>query len=329
MANAKISELPQIITINNSIEFPINDAGTTKKVSWGGLLGNITAGGYSTKIANYQILDDDGIEYLYGNATNGNITFGLPTAADNAGRRILIKKIGGTGRVIITGEGAETIDGESSISLILLYDYLDITCDGNGWYVNKLTQKIKSGFVNRNDWTTVIIGSINLDYDNKVGTWVVGERITGANTGDTGIIESDDGSTLILREVTSGGIFQNNEVITGSVSGTTADVNEPTGSAKNLDSNFYHGLGQNLDEYNIKFLISTDGTYNNSFVFFPNAQETDAGADDGSQIEQVDTNNCLIRTGSSSAGAFVEVGGNTTRLDAEDYYYNIILERIK
>lgn len=33
MANKKISELPAIVTINDSIEFPVNDGGTTKKAT--------------------------------------------------------------------------------------------------------------------------------------------------------------------------------------------------------------------------------------------------------------------------------------------------------
>lgn len=61
-------------------------------------------------------------------------TVTLPTAADNTNRVITIKKVdSGTGFTVIDGEGSETIDGSTYISLASQYEFVTLVCDGTGW----------------------------------------------------------------------------------------------------------------------------------------------------------------------------------------------------
>jgi len=86
----------------------------------------------SSKGANYTITDADGIDMVL--ATAGGITITLPTAADNSGRVIRVKKTDtGTDTVTIDGEGAETIDGSATVIMSTRYQALSIVCDGVAW----------------------------------------------------------------------------------------------------------------------------------------------------------------------------------------------------
>lgn len=58
------------------------------------------------------------VEYILADTSSGNITLTLPPVADNKGRTLRIKKVEGTDNdLIIDGNGSETIDNNSSITL--------------------------------------------------------------------------------------------------------------------------------------------------------------------------------------------------------------------
>lgn len=62
---------------------------------------------------------------------NGTFTLTLPTAASSPGKVYHIKNIG-TG--VITVEGSETIDDETSM-ILSQYDCMDIASDGTEWWI--------------------------------------------------------------------------------------------------------------------------------------------------------------------------------------------------
>ena len=100
--------------------------------SSGGASGNVT----SAKSADYTITDIDGIDTILMTTAGTDRTVTLPTAADNANRQITIKKVdSGTGRVTIDGEGAETIDGNTTMKIFAQYGRLTVVCDGTSWHV--------------------------------------------------------------------------------------------------------------------------------------------------------------------------------------------------
>ena len=81
------------------------------------------------KSADYTILDDDANFFAFSTASTAT----LPTAADNAGRTILIVHNAPSGTVTIDGEGAETVNGVASVGLLERYDQLWCKSDGSEW----------------------------------------------------------------------------------------------------------------------------------------------------------------------------------------------------
>lgn len=74
------------------------------------------------------------LKYLIDNGSSA-VTVNLPTAANpNVDLRIEIKRRG-TANVTITPNGAETIDGLSSVVLTAQYAALVIDSDGTGWNI--------------------------------------------------------------------------------------------------------------------------------------------------------------------------------------------------
>jgi hypothetical protein len=281
-----------------------------------------------TKTSTYVILDNDGFDTIFFNIAEA-ITTTLPTAADNDGRLITIMKTSSTGVLTIDGEGGETIDGDTEIYLFSQYDYAELICDGSNWHIRKMEANVWTGWVNRSDWTNTHIGLVTVTYDNSTGggkSWDVGETVTetGGNA-CTGIIVSDSGTILLLRDITNGGVFANNGVITGSNSSNVALINEVSGDNKNQDTNLEHNMVQNLRALDWDFFISTDGTENNSF----NTGTTDDTAQDRNyQMFQVDTSNIKLQSGANGVTQMTDAG-TTNSIDTEDYYYNINVRRSK
>lgn len=77
---------------------------------------------------------DDGL--VLANATAGNITLTLPTAASASGLRIAVKKTDASlNTVTIDGNGAETIDGAANRVLLTQYAVVTVMSDGTQWWV--------------------------------------------------------------------------------------------------------------------------------------------------------------------------------------------------
>ena len=70
------------------------------------------------------------------NATSGVITLDLPTAVGNGGRTYYFKKTDSSANAVtIDPNGAQTIDGETTVGLGNQYDYLLIESDGSNWTI--------------------------------------------------------------------------------------------------------------------------------------------------------------------------------------------------
>lgn len=283
----------------------------------------------ATITANYAITDTDGNKRILCSTSGvGNITVTLPTVADNPNREITIYKDHDNGLVTVDGEGAEKIGALSSEYLFSAWDSITVISDGTQWVVKSMSSRIDTDWISRSDWTNVHIGIVDLDYDNLSSSFTLGERVTGGTSGHYGIIMKDTGTTLTLRNVVldSANIFENNEEITGSISGETADVNEGAGGAsgaKNLDSNYYHGYGIDPELYKLKIFYNTSRAMTAaSQISFSAGQN----ASYGMILTQVDTNNMKIQSGSAG---FYLMGdaGTSAAIAANDSYYRAIWER--
>ena len=285
--------------------------------------------GTASKTANYTVTDSDGLFLIYINPSSGDVTITLPTLADNQDRQLyfIVSDLGG--KVTIDGEGAETIGGYSSLVMQSKNDHLHIVGESGEWQIISYYAKYDTGWQNRSDWTNVHLGSSTFDYDNLAGSFTVGEVITEETSGNTGIIQSDTGSTLVLKNVTGTGIWTDGREVTGSDSGATADVNEGGGSNKNQDTNILHDFGIHLPYLKMEAYMSknTTGTDATAFRLADHCRGDYYGISMQGEFRFVDNDNVQLQT--ADWGYYiVEDNGTSTQIDTEDYSIKIIIEVI-
>lgn len=94
------------------------------------ILGPIT-----TKTANYTLTDNDAVVVF--NTASGAMTANLPTAVGRAGRRYVIKKLGGStaNPLTIDANGTETIDGALTEIISVAGGFREIVSDGTNWHI--------------------------------------------------------------------------------------------------------------------------------------------------------------------------------------------------
>lgn len=287
---------------------------------------------YSSKSTDYTTTDMPGFT-LYSYTTGSDKkTHTLPTVADNDNLELQFMKIdSGYGPLVIDGEGAETINGWSQIALFRQYEKVHIKAINGAWYIiDNWKWHIESGWISRSDWSNQQPGTIDLNYDNLSGTFELFEVITEATSGYRGIILADTGAILRIIYTDdgaggAGGFFTDGRQITGGSSGATADVNEGTGSTKDVDSYCYHQLGKNMRDFKFQWWHSFDGTENNSTLIPFGCSDSGYGFG----IEQNDTNS-IIPQFSTNGWRLCYTGDKYKAMAAAgvDDYYNITMDII-
>jgi hypothetical protein len=125
----QIDYISNVVLSSNSLDFTGVGNGFNGSVN----LNNLRLSKTTHKSANYTAVVGDFILMTTG-ATDKTIT--LPLAASNLDGIINIKKIdNGAGHVIIDGNGAETIDGESTQVMISQWTNITIQSDGTSWFI--------------------------------------------------------------------------------------------------------------------------------------------------------------------------------------------------
>jgi hypothetical protein len=91
-------------------------------------------GATATKTSNYTISGSDVV--IFADATSGNVTITLPTAASTPGYRFDIKRIDGSANTCsVARSGADTIDGATSHTIPVQYTSLTVVSNGSAWYI--------------------------------------------------------------------------------------------------------------------------------------------------------------------------------------------------
>lgn len=85
--------------------------------------------------ANYVITDTDGYNMILASATSANRTITLPSAANNTGRKIIIKRSDSTAAYYVAVSG--TIEGATVHRLKTQYASLEVVSDGTSWYFSE------------------------------------------------------------------------------------------------------------------------------------------------------------------------------------------------
>lgn len=211
IANSSISSKTDLGTPDNADYILIEDAtdNVVKFVNIGDLPGATApeTGINTVTSANYTITDGDGYRYILVSTGAVDRTITLPTAADNNERVIQIKKTdSGIGKVIVDGEGAETIDGNTVFDLILQYDYVEVVCNGTSWHVMDYRETSKwiqytptnvQGFTNGG--TTATGTWTDLEYKKS------GESIYIRGYFTTGVVQPSEAQLELPSSVTIGG----------------------------------------------------------------------------------------------------------------------------
>jgi hypothetical protein len=147
---------------------------------------------------------------------------------------------------------------------------------------------------------------------------------------DTGKAKIGDGSTAWTSLEYA--INPNVSNLTGVVTGerySTAWVSNSDWTANQFD--ITHSLSANLSEIDVKFLISTDGTDNNSFEVDQVVRIIDTGsATDltaGFKILQIDDDNIRIQTGIDGIYTLNATGDNDL-LQTNAYYYKVVVTKL-
>ncbi len=115
--------------------YVVDDAGTET-----GPMGSGSSGGGSNlavaaKTANYTATSSDYL--LLVDATAGAVTITLPAASSSSGMVLIVKKTdSGANAVTVDANGAETIDGVTTVGLTTQYDSVKIQCDGTEWWIH-------------------------------------------------------------------------------------------------------------------------------------------------------------------------------------------------
>ena len=275
----------------------------------------------------YTILDDDGYDIVMVDSRGGNVTITLPTLAANQSRQITVIAQYLGGQITVDGEGAEKIDGIAAVVLQSKDDFVTVVGTATEWKIVSCKQVMSTGWINTNDWTNRHLGSINLGYDNLTGTFTVGEVVLEYSdsarttaTGVSGIILSDSGSVLVLKNAVKG-TFTNNYYLKGATSSATADVNVAT---KNVDTNVLHNLGRPITALYTMMWSSSDGTEANalSMNFEGNYVH------EGSFLYAVNDNSFKVQTGASGHKIILDTG-QESNYTTQDYYYQILVSYTK
>lgn len=84
----------------------------------------------------YTVLDNDGFDTVLVTTGAADRTVVLPLAANNAGRGLFFKKQDvGVGKVIVDGNGAETIDGATTYEINAQFAFVRVKCTGTAWVI--------------------------------------------------------------------------------------------------------------------------------------------------------------------------------------------------
>lgn len=269
--------------------------------------------------------------YVCTAGTNGIFITGPAAPVD--GTKITFIKDDSTNSAVTFYGNGKLINDMTYIFLILQFQRVTMIYTGSAWRIIQGSLIADTGYVGHSDWLNVHLGCGNIIYDGKgAAPFSVGELVKEATSLNTGIVIADSGGagasgTLTIWRITGTGIWTNDRVITGQISGVTANVNN-AGTTKNIDTNFYHGFIKNIRELTYSLYWSSDGTENNAVDISKGniTRDTNPGSQQnlGLQFQQVDTNNILIQTADtilaylSTSGAASSVGG------ADDFYRGII-----
>jgi len=153
---------------------------------------------HTVSSANYTVLDDDGYDTIAVSTGGTTRTVTLPTASDNTGRRITITKTdSGSGYITVDGEGAETVNGLATVSVIFQYDFIEVLCTGSEWLI--VNQQGASPWISVTPTTSLTTNATSTGLYKRVGDEMlvqVKTEFSGSNSQGSWTITIPDSLTI-------------------------------------------------------------------------------------------------------------------------------------
>jgi len=191
--------------------------------------GNAANAAVVTKTTNYTITSTD--DTILADASGGSFTLTLPSASSNSGKIFRIQKIDSSlsNSITISRAGSDTVEGDTSTSLVTQYDAVTLISDGSAtWYIlarqfpqtwTSFSTNLNGGSpsfgtlsINTAYWRRNSANTIEIKYAVKTsntsgaaagsGTYTL--TIPGSLTADTTVLTAD--SNLMGSNVGSGSI---------------------------------------------------------------------------------------------------------------------------
>ena len=98
-----------------------------------------TTGGSSTR--SYQNISGTDVsmtssdDVIFANCTSSDVNVYIPTAVNNGGKEILVKRTGGNNSLVIHASGSETIDGQSTITMQHNFQATTLISNNSNWFI--------------------------------------------------------------------------------------------------------------------------------------------------------------------------------------------------
>lgn len=265
----------------------------------------------------------------------GLLTISAPaTGANNIGKPYRVEHGANQGLCRVDANGLQKFLWKGKdLQYIVLYhpgDYVEFYWNSNlsKWSIKDYNIAMRLNWDNNSDWTNREFGN-GVTYDNKSAAIdLTGMVVTEATSNYTAIIVYDAGGVgasgiLYVYDYSSGFTFwTNNRQLTTS-DGTTCDVNEVSGTSKNIDYNLYHGFDVNIIDISSELFVSTDATWNNAFRSTNGVAVGTGGQALGRNAYQVDTNSLKMQVGGDGIEYILDSLGSLGNLAAQDWYKNL------
>ena len=279
--------------------------------------------------SSYEIQNSDLTNYsklvISANPYTGNQIYTLPPLDVNQGKivRVHTRTLGG--KVTIQGQAGAKIGGYSSLALQSENNFLEVIA-GREWEILGYNTIYDTGWVYTTNTSNRHFGTSAFDFDNRSAPFIIGERIIEATSENTGIIQSmtnDSSGTIYVKNITGSGIWTNNRQITGLVSGSTCDVDEPSGNNVNQDTYILHDF--NLSMLNIQKTFYWTESKEEADFYEIGQYESNLGSFQGWTWYGIDYNNIKFQTGNWTNGirAIADNGGDHSLGTG---YHKMILE---
>lgn len=121
---------PLVPVDNRAGDWPRKVAGAINsliKAVGAGEVSRVVTGTVTPNASDYLLLAD---------ASGGAVTVNLPSAVSSARRKFIVKKTDASANAVtVDANGAETIDGATTVSTTTQYDAFTVLCDGSAWYI--------------------------------------------------------------------------------------------------------------------------------------------------------------------------------------------------